>query len=63
VSDIKIELTWWQIALVLWFIGWPGLVLGAVGGGLAWRRHPLLGTVAGAVAGITLWVAVKVLSR
>ena len=62
-SDIKIEFTWYQLLLVAFFIGWPGLVLGAVTGGFLWRRHPIPGLVIGAVVGFVLWVGVRILLR
>ena len=62
-SDINIEFTGPQLVLVLLFIGWPGLVFGAVAGGLVWRRHPIPGVVAGAIVGLVLWVGVRILLR
>ena len=62
-SDIKIEFTWYQLLLVAFLIGWPGLVLGAVGGGFFWRRHPIPGVVIGAIVGLVLWVGVRILFR
>jgi Na+/proline symporter len=63
VSDIKIEFTWYQLLLVAFFIGWPGLVLGAAAGGFVWRRHPIPGVVIGTVVGFVLWVGVRILLR
>ena len=62
-SDITIEFTWYQLLLVAFFIGWPGLVLGAVAGGFLWRRHPIPGVIIGALVGIVLWVGVRILLR
>jgi len=56
-SDISLNwgpLDWAEIAL---FVGTPGLVLGALLGGIAWRRHRLWGALLGAVAGLVLWDA------
>jgi Na+/proline symporter len=56
-SDISLNwgpLDWAEIAL---FIGAPGLVLGALLGAIAWRRHRLWGALLGAVAGLVLWDA------
>jgi Na+/proline symporter len=63
VSDIKIEFTWEQLALLALLIGWPGALLGAVAGGLVWRRHPIPAVVAGAIVGLVLWVGVRILLR
>ncbi len=62
-SDISIEFTWAQLALIVLIIGWPGLVFGAVGGGLLWRRHPAPGVVVGALLGLTLWTGIRILLR
>lgn len=62
-SDIKIEFSSSELALVALLIGWPGLVVGALAGGLLWRRHPVLGALAGAVLGLPLWVGAKILLR
>jgi hypothetical protein len=61
VSDISFRFTGPEVAFFLLLIGWPGLVFGAVGGGLLWRRRPVLGAVAGAAIGLTLWVGMRVL--
>lgn len=56
-SDISLDwgpLDWVEIAL---FLGAPGLILGALLGAIAWRRHRLWGTFLGAVAGLVLWDA------
>jgi hypothetical protein len=58
-SDIRLEFEWYDIALVALMIGWPGLLIGAVAGALAWRRRRLIGTLLGALAGLALWVGVQ----
>jgi hypothetical protein len=63
VSDITIEFTGPQLALVFLLVGWPGAVLGAAAGALLWRRHSVIGAVAGAVVGLAVWVGVKILFR
>ena len=60
-SDIKIEFAWQDLALVALLVGWPGLVLGVLGGAFLWRRHRIIGAVVGAVLGLTLWVGVRVM--
>ena len=56
-SDIRLDwgpLDWAEIAL---FAGIPGLILGAMLGAIAWRRHRLWGALIGAIAGLVLWDA------
>jgi Na+/proline symporter len=56
-SDIRLDwgpLDWAEIAL---FVGAPGLILGALLGAVAWRRHRIWGALLGAVAGLVLWDA------
>ena len=60
-SDISFQFTAPEVAFFLLLIGWPGLVFGAVGGGLLWRRRPVLGAIAGAAIGFTLWVGTRFL--
>jgi Na+/proline symporter len=50
-SDIGLNFSpaaWAAIAL---FIGWPGLLVGAIAGALLWRRRRIAGAVLGAVIG------------
>ena len=56
-SDIGLDLSPLDIALMALIIGAPGLVLGSTCGLVAWRRHRLLGALIGAVAGLLLWLA------
>lgn len=44
-------------------VGWPGLLLGAVGGAFLWRRHRVIGAAVAAVVGLTVGVGVKILFR
>ncbi len=56
-SDIGLDwgpLDWAEIALIA---GIPGLVLGAILGAIAWRRHRLWGALLGAIVGLVLWDA------
>ena len=56
-SDISLDLSPLDIALMALIIGAPGLVLGSTCGLVAWRRHRLLGALIGALAGLLLWLA------
>jgi hypothetical protein len=58
-SDIRLEFGWEAILLITLMIGWPGLLLGGLAGGLAWRRHRWIGTLAGAVVGLGVWSGVQ----
>jgi hypothetical protein len=56
-SDIGLDFGPFGYAGIALFVGAPGLVLGAMLGAIAWRRHRLWGALAGAVAGLVLWDA------
>ena len=58
-SDIRLEFGWDALLLVALMIGWPGLLLGGLVGGLAWRRRRWAGTMLGAVGGLAAWVGVR----
>lgn len=55
-SDIGLDWGPFDIAAIALIIGAPGLLLGAILGAIAWRRHRLWGAVIGAVAGLVLWL-------
>ena len=55
-SDIGLNWGPLDIAAIALIIGWPGLLLGAIAGVFAWRRHRLWGALIGAVAGFVLWL-------
>jgi Na+/proline symporter len=54
-SDIGFNFEWYDFPLIIGFIGWPGLLLGAVGGGFLWRRRRIWGVLLGAFAGCLSW--------
>jgi Na+/proline symporter len=56
-SDIGILNDPLSIAFIALLFGSPGLVLGAVLGAVAWRRHRIAGALIGAVAGFAVWLA------
>jgi hypothetical protein len=62
-SDIKIEFDWYVFPLIAVMIGWPGMLIGGVAGGVLWRRHRLIGTLLGAIAGTALWATGEFLWR
>ncbi|MGE0748282.1 MAG: hypothetical protein AB7K86_23675 [Rhodospirillales bacterium] len=49
------ELSLAQVGAIVLILGWPGAILGAVAGGIAWRRHWIAGTLLGALAGAAVW--------
>ena len=55
-SDISFEFTWFDIIVLALFVGWPGLLLGAIAGGIAWRRHRAIGAILGAIGGLAVWL-------
>ena len=50
-SDIMIEISWFDLLLVSPMLGWPGLIAGGLVGAVAWRKRPILGGAVGAVLG------------
>jgi hypothetical protein len=58
-SDISIRFTWLDLVLVAGLIGWPGLLLGAAIGAIAWRLHRVYGAALGAFLGFALWAGVQ----
>jgi hypothetical protein len=56
-SDIGLAWGPFDIAMISLIIGAPGLVIGAAGGALAWRRHRISGALLGAVGGLLIWLA------
>jgi hypothetical protein len=54
-SDISITFEWYTYPVIIAFIGWPGLAIGAVLGGLAWQRHRVWGALIGAIVGCLAW--------
>jgi len=62
-SDISFELTWLDILLFTLFLGWPGLLLGAALGAVAWKRHRVYGAVLGATLGLGICVGLQFLWR
>ncbi len=62
-SDISIEFTWYELLVVALFLGWPGLLFGAVLGAVAWRRHRVYGALVGSTGGVALWLGALFLWR
>jgi uncharacterized membrane protein len=50
-SDISINITWWELLIVSPVLGWPGAIAGGLVGALLWRKRPILGGAIGAVVG------------
>ncbi len=50
-SDIAINITWWDLIIFSPVLGWPGAILGAILGVLLWRKRPILGGTFGALIG------------
>ncbi|MBS0532880.1 MAG: hypothetical protein JSR72_02380 [Proteobacteria bacterium] len=46
-----------SIAFVVFIIGSPGLVAGALAGAILWRGRRVLGALTGALVGFMLWFA------
>jgi putative Mn2+ efflux pump MntP len=50
-SDISINITWWELIMVSPVLGWPGAIVGGLLGALLWRKRPILGGAIGALVG------------
>jgi hypothetical protein len=50
-SDIDFKFEWWELVLLSPMLGWPGIIIGAIAGALAWKTRPILGSVLGGVFG------------
>ena len=50
-SDISINITWWELLIVSPVLGWPGAIAGGLLGAVLWRKRPILGGAIGAVIG------------
>jgi hypothetical protein len=50
-SDISINITWWELLIVSPVLGWPGAIAGGLLGAVLWRRRPILGGAIGAITG------------
>jgi hypothetical protein len=62
-SDIALDFTWYELAIVALFFGSPGLLLGSVVGAVVWRRHRFYGSALGAILGTVLWLGAQFLWR
>jgi len=62
-SDISLQFTWLDLLLFALLIGSPGLLLGAVLGAVAWRRHRVYGAALGAILGLVAWLGMQFLWR
>ena len=58
-SDISIDVTWFDAFLFVLLIGSPGFIAGGVLGAIAWKRHRVAGGLLGALTGLVLWAAVR----
>ncbi|HXZ68853.1 MAG TPA: hypothetical protein VEH07_09710 [Alphaproteobacteria bacterium] len=56
-SDIDIRFEWWELLLYSPIVGWPGLIIGATVGALAWKRRRIAGGIIGAIIGNFAWAA------
>jgi hypothetical protein len=54
-SDIGFVFEWYDYPLLIGLVGWPGLLIGAVGGGVLWRRHRTWGLLLGTLLGCFSW--------
>ncbi|MCE9521992.1 MAG: hypothetical protein K8S25_06105 [Alphaproteobacteria bacterium] len=50
-SDISINITWWDLLVFSPVLGWPGAIAGGLLGARLWRKRPILGGAIGALIG------------
>ena len=50
-SDISLNITWWELVIISPMLGWPGAIVGGLVGVFAWRNRPILGGAIGALVG------------
>ena len=55
-SDIGILNNPSDLVMIALVLGSPGLLLGAIAGALAWRKHRWAGALLGAVIGFAAWL-------
>jgi hypothetical protein len=58
-SDINITFPWPVLLIVFMLAGWPGFLLGAAAGALAWRAHRVTGGLIGAVVLDYTWAFLR----
>lgn len=58
-SDIRIEFGPLELILLVFLLGWPGLLAGALVGVLAWRRRRVAGVALGALLGLCAVAAIR----
>lgn len=58
-SDISLNITWFDALFFVLLIGSPGLIGGGVLGAIAWKRHRVAGGVLGGLAGLVLWASAR----
>ncbi|MBP6014603.1 MAG: hypothetical protein KBA31_20410 [Alphaproteobacteria bacterium] len=61
-SDISINITWWELLIVSPVLGWPGAIVGAVLGYLLWRKRPIAGAAIGALTGNLAWFTLRLMT-
>ena len=62
-SDISLHFEWYELLMAAPIFGWPGGLIGAVLGALAWRRRRIVGGVLGAALGCMIWFFASILLK
>lgn len=58
-SDISINISWWELIIFSPVLGWPGLLIGGALGALFWRKRPVIGGIIGTIAGNLVWAGIR----
>lgn len=60
-SDISINITWWELLIFSPVMGWPGAIVGGGVGWRLWRKRPIAGVLIGALVGNLAWFGMRLM--
>lgn len=58
-SDIRIDISWPVLLIIIFLAGWPGFLIGGAVGALVWRAHRIIGGLIGAVVLDCTWAWIR----
>lgn len=59
-SDISLNIHWYDLLLAAPIIGWPGLIVGAILGALLWKKRRIAGALIGALLCSLAWMLARI---